>query len=203
MITKIVRYGLFSIISTLLLTTPCWSAPGPMEKIKHTVAEVMTILKNPDLDQETKRGKLSTTIRSAFNFRSMSQRILARNWKKASPQERDQFIELLSELLERNYIGNIEGYTNEKVEFIKESFKKKNAKIDTLILTKSKEIPVSYRMILNNEEWKVYDIVIESVSFVNNYRNSYGQIIKRKGIAGLLTKMEEKLAQLQQESQQL
>ncbi len=196
---KMARYGFLFALFTLLLTNLSWAATGPMEKVKLTVGEVIEIIKTSTLDEEQKREKLSAAIRSSFDFPSMSQRILARNWKKTSPQEREHFIRLLSELMERNYLGNIENYTDEKVEFTKERIKKNKAAIDTLIITKNKEIPVSYRMLQKGEEWRVYDVVIESVSFVNNYRNSYGQVIKKQGVAGLLAKMEEKLAQLRQE----
>lgn len=196
---KATRYGVLIALFTLLLTNLCWAASGPMEKVQLTVGEVIEIIKTPGLEREQKRQKLSAAIRNSFDFTSMSQRILAQNWKNTSAEERERFISLLSELLERNYIGNIENYTDEKVEFTKERIKKNNAAIDTLIVTKSKEIPVSYRMQQKGEEWRVYDVVIESVSFVNNYRNSYGQVIKKNGIPGLLTKMEEKLAQLRQE----
>lgn len=197
---KATRIVLLFALCTLLLTSLSWAGPSPMEQVKETIDKVIEIIKSQDLNRDAKREKLSATIRSSFDFTSMSQRILAQNWRKTSPQEREQFIRLLAELLERSYIGNIENYTDEKVEFVKERIKQKNAAIDTLIITESKEIPVSYRMLQNKEEWKVYDVVIESVSFVNNYRNSYGQVIKKQGMAGLLAKMEEKLTQLRQES---
>ncbi len=185
----------FSILFlSLLLINPCWAAATPMATLQETVTEVMEILKTGKLETATTRTELAGIIRDSFDFKSMAQRILARNWKKTSPQERDKFIGLLAELLENSYIGNIEAYTDEKVEFVKERIKKKNAAIDTLIVTKTKEIPVSYRMIQRGETWKVYDVIVESVSFVNSYRDSYGQIIKKSGMSGLLAKMEEKLA---------
>lgn len=199
---KTTRYCFLIAVVTLLLTTSAFATTEPMEKVKLTVNRVMEILTTPDLDQALKRQQLSSTIRNAFDFHSMAQRILARKWKKTSVQERERFTQLLAQLLEKNYLNNIENYTDEKVEFVKQRIKNNSAAIDTLILTKNKEIPVSYRLIQNGEEWKVYDVVIESVSFVNNYRSSYGQIIKKSGITGLLAKMEEKLAQLQQENQE-
>lgn len=199
---KTVRQSFFSAVVILLLSSLCWASTGPMDKVKLTVDQVLGILKTADLDRAAKREQLSTTIRDAFDFTSMAQRILARNWRKATPQQRQQFISLLSQLLEQSYIGNIENYTNEKVEFVNQRIKKNLAAIDTLIVTKSKEIPVSYRMLQDNSDWKVYDVVIESVSFVNNYRSSYGEIIKKEGMDGLLAKMEQKLAELQRESTQ-
>ncbi len=197
--SKTLRTGILVLLISLLLTSFSAATAGPMDSLKVTVDEVMQVLKASELDQDLKREKLSTTIRGAFDFASMAQRILARNWKKASPQERQQFTALLSALMEKSYIGNIEAYTDEKVAFVKERIKKNNAAIDTLILTDSKEIPVSYRMLLRDGDWKVYDVIVESVSFVNSYRSSYGEIIKKNGMTGLLAKMEEKLTQLQEQ----
>jgi len=195
------RFFFLVIAFTLLPVGLCFAAPGPMETAQHTVETVIGILKTPALAPEVKRERLSTTIGNSFDFEAMSQRILAQNWKNASSKERDRFIDLLAELLQQNYLGHIESYTNEKIEFVKERIKRNKAAIDTLILTKSKEIPVSYHMLQNGEGWKVYDVIIESVSFVNNYRRTYGQIIKKEGFSGLLAKMEEKLTQLHQENQ--
>ncbi len=176
------------------------ASSGPMAQAQGTIDKVVQILKTADLDTEVRREMLSQELAERFDFRAMSQRVLAVNWKKASPQEREKFTALFSELLKRNYIGHIEAYTDEKVEFVKERIKKNKASIDTLIITKSAEIPVSYRMAQQGEEWKVYDVVIEKVSFVNNYRSTYGQLIKKGGFSGLLAKMEEKLQQLKEES---
>lgn len=185
---------------SLLLTSNAFAAIGPMEQAKLTIDKVIEIIKSPDIDPNAKREQLSEAIRDRFNFKAMSQRVLARNWRKASPEEKDRFVHLFSELLERNYIGHIEGYTNEKVNYVKERIKKNKAAIDTVIATKSADIPVSYRMLQKKDGWKVYDVIIEEVSFVNNYRSTYGQILKKEGFTGLLAKMEQKLETLRQEN---
>ncbi len=182
----------------LLLAGGALAMPGPMEQAKTTVDAVMAILKESALEKEARREKLSTTIRARFDFNEMSQRILAVNWKSASTEQRDRFVKIFSDLLERNYIGRIESYTDEKIDFVKERVQGDRAAVDTVIVTKSAEIPISYRMVQQGNEWMVYDVVIESVSFVNNYRNSYGEILKKEGFDGLLTRMAEKLAQLEQ-----
>ncbi len=176
------------------------ASSGPMAQAQATIDKVLEILKTADLESDARREMLSQELGERFDFRAMSQRVLAVNWKKASQQEREKFTVLFSELLKRNYLGHIEAYTDEKVEFVKERIKKNKASIDTLIITKSAEIPVSYRMAQTGEDWKVYDVVIEKVSFVNNYRSTYGQIIKKGGFGGLLAKMEEKLQQLKEDS---
>ncbi|OHB25008.1 MAG: hypothetical protein A2X84_12690 [Desulfuromonadaceae bacterium GWC2_58_13] len=188
--------GLFTGV-VLLASTAAVAAPGPLDQARATVDAVMAILKESNLEKQVRRERLSATIRARFDFAEMSQRILALHWKNASDQQRDRFVALFSDLLERNYIGRIESYTNEKIDFVKERVQGNRAAVDTLIMTKSAEIPISYRMVQKGAEWMVYDVVIESVSFVNNYRSSYGEILKNEGFDGLLARMSEKLADLE------
>jgi len=193
------KYRLFLLVGGFLLVAGvALATPGPLEQARTTVDAVMAILRESNLEKEARREKLSTTIRARFDFSEMSQRILATNWKSASAAQRDSFIRIFSDLLERNYIGRIESYTDEKIDFLKERVQGNRAAVDTVIVTKSAEIPISYRMVQQGSEWMVYDVVIESVSFVNNYRNSYGEILKKEGFDGLLARMTEKLAQLEQ-----
>lgn len=192
------RCWLLFICILLLAAHDALASPGPMDQARTTVDEVMAILKEPALEKAVRREKLSTAIRARFDFGEMSQRILAVNWKTASAEQREQFIKTFSDLLERNYIGRIEAYTDEKIDFVKERIQGNRAAVDTLIITKNTEIPISYRMVEENGQWMVYDVVIESVSFVNNYRSSYGEILKKDGFDGLLAQMSKKLAQLEQ-----
>jgi phospholipid transport system substrate-binding protein len=173
------------------------ATPGPMDQIRNTVDEVIGILKASNLEKSVRREKLSAAILARFDFAEMSQRILALNWKTASSEQRDAFVKVFSSLLERNYIGHIEGYTDEKVAFIKERILENRASVDSVIQTKTVEIPISYRLVQVGNEWKVYDVVIESVSFVSNYRSSYGEIVKKEGFNGLLARMSKKLADLE------
>jgi len=196
---RLIPYRLLLALGVFLLAASVAAAtPGPMEQARTTVDAVMAILREANLEKEARREKLSTTIRARFDFNEMSQRILATNWKNASAEQRSRFVNIFSDLLERNYIGRIESYTDEKIDFLKERVQGNRAAVDTVIVTKSAEIPISYRMVQQGSEWMVYDVVIESVSFVNNYRNSYGEILKKEGFDGLLTRMKEKLAQLEQ-----
>ncbi len=184
----------------LLASTPAVAAQGPLDQARATVDAVMAILKDSSLEKQVRREQLSATILARFQFAEMSQRILALNWKSANPQQREQFVAIFSKLLERNYLGHIEDYTDEKIDFVKERVQGNRAAVDTLVVTKNKEIPISYRMVQEGTEWMVYDVVIESVSFVNNYRSSYGEILKKDGFDGLLARMSEKLTELEQQN---
>ncbi len=172
------------------------AAPTPRVQVQRTVDAVIGILQKKDLDRDQRRNALSNVIRQRFDFRAMSRRTLARNWKKATPAERDQFVELFTELLEATYIGRIEAYSNERVVYDKERIRKKKAIVDTHIVTPSVEIPITYKLQLKGEKWLVYDVVVEEVSLIRNFRSSYGDIVKKEGFSGLLAKMETKIREL-------
>ena len=135
-------------------------------------------------------------IAERFDFRAMSQRTVATNWRKASKEEQQQFVELFSQLIQNTYIGRVEAYTDEGVTYPGEKVTNNRAVVDTLIITSSAEIPVTYKLYLKDDRWLVYDVNIEGVSLISNYRNSYHEIVKRDGFAGLLGQMEEKIKEL-------
>ena len=166
------------------------------DSVRMSVDSIIGILKDAGLDQSAKREKIRAAIAERFDFRAMSQRTLATNWRKASKKEQQQFVELFTELIQNTYIGRVEAYTNEEVQYPGEKVTGNRAVVDTLIVTSSKEIPVTYKLYLKDNRWLVYDVYIEGVSLISNYRNSYHEIVKRDGFAGLLSQMEEKVKEL-------
>ena len=97
--------------------------------------------------------------------------------------------------LENTYIGRVEAYTNEQVDFKKEDINNNRATVDTAILASSNEIPVNYKLRLRSDGWFVYDVEVENVSMVSSYRETYRSVVKRDGMDGLLAQMREKAAQ--------
>jgi phospholipid transport system substrate-binding protein len=169
------------------------AATSPTASIQTTVNAILDILRDKALDREAKHVAMREIINERFDFRAMSQRTLATNWKKASKEEQQRFVELFAVLIQNSYIGKVETYTKETVEYPAEKIKGKRAVVDTLIVTSSKEIPVNYKVYLKNGEWHVYDVIIEGVSLISSYRSSYQKIVKKDGFPGLLVRMEEKL----------
>jgi len=185
---------LFGLMMTL--ASMAFAAGNATESVRTSVDAIIGILKDAGLDKPAKRDKIRVVIAERFDFRAMSQRTLATNWKKASKEEQQQFIELFAELIQNTYIGRVEAYTNEEVKYPGEKVTNDRAVVDTLIATSSKEIPVTYKLYLKGDRWLVYDVNIEGVSLISNYRNSYQEIVKREGLTGLLAKMEEKVKEL-------
>ena len=180
----------------MTLASMAFAAGNATESVRTSVDAIIGILKDAGLDKPAKRDKIRLVIAERFDFHAMSQRTLATNWKKASKEEQQQFTKLFAELIQNTYIGRVEAYTNEEVQYPGEKVTRNRAEVDTLIVTSSKEIPVTYKLYLKDGRWLVYDVYIEGVSLISNYRNSYQEIVKRDGFAGLLSQMEEKVKEL-------
>ena len=186
---------LFITILTLTLASHVAAdETSPISQIKLTVDNVLSLLKDKSLEANDRREQIRSLLNDRFYFRAMSQRTLARNWKKASAEQQKTFVSLFSDLLENTYIGRIEAYTDERIEYLRE--KNKNSKrsvVYTQIVTKSADIPINYKLAKKGDQWLIYDVVIEEVSLISNYRSSYAKIIRKDGMDSLLNKMKEKL----------
>lgn len=193
-----VRFFITPILLLFFAASTAAAAPSATDQVRGTVDRVIELLKNKELDPAKRRQMLSSLIRKRFDFTLMSQQVLATNWNKASPDEKESFVRLFSDLLESTYMERIEAYTDEKVEYVNEKVKENRSIVDTIIVTKSVDVPISYKMVLKQDDWFVYDVVIEEVSLIRNYRSSYREIVMRDGIGGLLKKMEEKVKELKE-----
>jgi phospholipid transport system substrate-binding protein len=178
--------------------TPVLAVPGPTEQLRATLDQIISVLRNKELSQEAILDRVEVLVRSKFDFEAMSQRTLGIHWRNASPRQRARFIELFSQLLEDTYRGRIRNYTyqDERVEYVGEQVRGTRGQVDTLVIS-SKEIPVSYRVRLKGGQWLVYDVIVEEVSLVSNYRSSYNEIIRQEGFDALLKRLENKVRELQ------
>jgi phospholipid transport system substrate-binding protein len=180
------KYALYFLLSLFSVAVIADQFSTPTDRVKDSVEKVITVLKDKDLGKEERWSRIGLVINDSFDFRSMSQSVLATNWKKATPEERQQFVVFFSQYLEDTYRTKIEAYTNQKVEYVGETIRGKRAVVETLILTDSTEIPVNYKLKNNDGNWFAYDVVIEGVSLVNNYRSTFAAIVKNDGMDGLL-----------------
>jgi len=190
MIKKYAIYLLFFVFSVAALAEDLSSPTG---RVKDSVDKVLKVLKDESLDRETRWDKIGIVINDSFDFRSMSQSVLATNWKKASPEERQQFVVFFSQYLEDTYRTKIEAYTNQKIEFVGETIRGKKAVVETLIITDNSEIPINYKLKNNDGTWFAYDVVIEGISLVNNYRSTFSAIVKNDGMDGLLNDIQNRV----------
>jgi phospholipid transport system substrate-binding protein len=195
-ILHIIAVYIFTIVSFAT------AASAPTDALKASIDSILEILRNKNLAQTDKkaerRSQIRAVIRNRFDFREMARRSLAANWKKRSSEEQNEFVEIFSDLLQSSYIGKIEGYTDEKITYDKEVLKKKGryGVVSTTIVAKDVNIPIDYKLILKNDKWWVYDVVVEGVSFISTYRSQYNRVIKRESYAALIEKMKSKLNEI-------
>jgi len=166
----------------------------PTGRVKDSVDKVITILKNQSMEQEAKWKEIAVVIDEGFDFRSMSQSVLSTNWKTATPEERDRFKEFFSQYIAEIYRTRIESYTDEKVVIHGETIRGDRALVETSIITSTTEIPVHFRLKNNNGNWFAYDVIIEGVSLVANYRDTFSAIVKNEGMDGLISDLQRRIA---------
>lgn len=182
-----------------VLWMPGQGLAGPAtDQVKGTVDHVINILTDPALKSEQKtkerRAKLRKTVLERFDFSEMSKRSMGRYWNERTPEERTDFVRLFTDLLERAYIDRVEGYTGEQIFYLEETADGNYSEVRTKIVTKrNQEIPISYRLQRADSKWEVYDIVIEGVSLVNNYRTQFSKIIRTSSYQDLVKKMQAKV----------
>jgi len=195
------RKNLFVIVLIGMLLV-CWAArPAvagePTNQVKATVDKVIDILKNKELKKpskvEERRAMLRRAVTERFDFEEMSKRTLAIHWQKRTAEERKEFVSLFSDLLERSYVNKIESYTDEKVNYTQENIEGEYALVKTVIVTKKNiEVPIDYKLIRKSTQWKAYDVVIEGVSLVNNYRGQFNKVIRSQSYEELVTRLRNK-----------
>lgn len=184
-------------LCSFLLMPVTVQAGEPVTLIKQTINEVIDILKDEELKKQEnilkRRAEVRRVIEKRFDFEEMSKRSLALHWKKRTPEERQEFIPLFSDLLERSYVNKIESYTDEQIHYTNETIDDNYAIVRTKIITKRNvEVPIEYRLLKKNNQWGVYDVVIEGVSLVNNYRNQFNKIIRKDSYEELVKRMKHK-----------
>lgn len=170
---------------------------SPKEQIKKTIDSVLQILKDPKFkgkeNIQKRRAALRNEISKVFDFEEMSKRSLGVYWRERTTQEKKEFVELYRDLLERSYISKIESYTDEKILYYDEKIENKYAEVKTKIISSDKkEIPIDYKLYFDGREWKVYDVVIEGVSLVSNYRSQFNKIIRNQSYQELVKRMKAK-----------
>lgn len=173
-------------------------AGGPTEDVRKTTDKLIAIVSDPAMKSPERAAERARRIRNAvdeiFDWKEMSKRTLARHWKKRTDQEKEEFIDLFGKLLERTYLDKVEGYSGEKVLYVGERVDRNYGIVVVKIVTrKDTEILVKYRLKKKGGEWLVYDISIEGVSLVNNYRKQFNSIIGRSSYEDLINKLRKKV----------
>jgi phospholipid transport system substrate-binding protein len=171
-------------------------AGSPTEAVKKSVDEVVRILEDPAWKKpekkEERRKLLEQTIAERFNFLEMSRRALGAEWNKRTPEEQKEFAASFQTLLASTYLGKIENYAGEKVQYLKEIVDGEYADVYTRIDNGKIAVDILYKMEMTSGDWRVYDVVVEGTGLVQNYREQFRRIIRKDSFAELTKQLREK-----------
>jgi phospholipid transport system substrate-binding protein len=183
----------------LLLAVPCRgeAAAKPTEVLKGTIDEVIRLVQDKDLKKEARQDErrhlLEKVVADRFDYDEMAKRSLGAQWAKLNDEQRKEFVELYKAMLSRTYAGKIESYQGEPIEYIGERLRDDGyAEVKTKVLQGKAVIPLDYRMMSKSGDWRVYDVVIDGISLVNNYRGQFTKIIRDESYDGLVKRLKQK-----------
>jgi len=193
------RIGEWEFLRTAVPTgLAAWAAPTPTEQVRGAVQRVLRILDDPELRGGVRQAERRTAIRKVandlFDFAEITKRSLGHHWQQRTTAEREELVSLFGDLLERTYVSRIEIYSGEKIAYVGESVDTDQAVVRTRIVTKQgTEIPVDYRMLAHGNRWQAYDVTIEGVSLVANYRSQFNKILQAGNYPELVKRLRAKL----------
>jgi phospholipid transport system substrate-binding protein len=166
------------------------------DAMRATIDEVLRILADKDLKQPSKanerRQLLEKAVGERFDYQEMSRRSLGASWANLSDKDKEEFVSLFQTLLVNTYADKIESYTGEGVQYVNERNEKEYAEVRTKVLTGKTEIPLDYRLLHKSSGWRVYDVVVDGVSLVNNYRGQFSKILRNGSYADLIDQLRKK-----------
>jgi phospholipid transport system substrate-binding protein len=188
------RYFIGLSFSIGLLAALPVHADGPLDTVRKEIQKVLDVLGNSSLDTEVKKEKLRNFYGQMFDEVELSRRTLGANWQKLNPAQQQEFVRLFRDILEKAYIDKLLAYAGEKIVFGRETTLSSNqAQVQTKVITSSREIAIDYRVILKDGTWKVYDVVVENVSLVQNYRSQFRSILAKNTPEQLLEILRKKV----------
>jgi len=174
------------------------SSATPTDELKPTLDGIMSVIIDPALvgieNKAVRRAKIMAIAENGFDFRMMSRMTLGSTWKKIDAGQREYFQQLFTKLLENAYIGKLEDYTGQVTKYEGERIKGKKAEVRTLMMNNGVTLPVSYIMVNNDSGWQVYDIKIEGIRLLRNYKAQFKSIVRKEKFDGLVKVLEEKNA---------
>jgi phospholipid transport system substrate-binding protein len=186
-----------------LAAAAAWAGPAT-DQVKASVDRVLKLVQDPELrkpqNAEKRRTQIREVARELFDFEEMGKRALARHWAARTPEQRMRFTELFADLLENSYVSKIESYGGEKIVYLPEQADADTVTVRSKILTqRGTEIPLDYRLQKKGNRWEAYDVAIEGVSLVANYRSQFNKIITQSSYEELVKKMEQKQLEVAEE----
>ena len=172
---------------------------GPLTVVNSSVSRVLTIVRSHPADAK-ESGQRRAEIRQAavelFDFDEMSRRLLGQRWTDATPEEQRDFVVLFTDLLERTYLNTIGNYRLATITFQGETISGSYAQVQSRMAAGKSEVAIEYRLVENEGRWAVYDVAVDGVSLISNYRSQFTSILKRMSFAQMLDRLRNREASM-------
>jgi phospholipid transport system substrate-binding protein len=172
-------------------------AAGPADQVRATVDKVLVMVKNTNLKSQAQKkelqARLAEVIYPRFDFAEMAKRTLGPHWGRRTAEEQREFVSIFAGLLGKSYSDRIETYRGQNVLYTREVEDKNYAEVDTTMVSDTQEkVSINYKLHSVDKEWRVYDLVIEDISMINNYRSQFNRVIARSSFEELVRMLKEK-----------
>jgi phospholipid transport system substrate-binding protein len=190
------RIVLLIVAFVLGLGTDAW-AGAPTDQVRSYTDRVVKVLEDPALTQPQRRDAVRSLATEAFDTTETAQRALGVHWQQRTPAEREQFVKLFANLLEQTYISRIDEYGGEHLEYVGEQVDGDKATIRARIITsKGTTVWVESRVIQKGDRWLIYDILIENLSLISNYRSQFDRVIRTSSYGELVKRLQARVVAL-------
>ena len=196
MLTRIKLTLLGALVAMFCAALPV-QAGAPTEEIRTAIDRGVQILKSAKLDESKQRAQVIDQLReivyTRFDFEEMAKRSLGSHWRRLSPQQQKEFVTAFTELLETTYAEKIDLYEGQQVEYVGETIDKNYAEVNTRVIGKNRETySVDYRLHQVGGKWRIYDVVAENISLVNNYRSQFNRVVVNSSVEELIKRIKQK-----------
>ncbi|MFZ0658784.1 MAG: ABC transporter substrate-binding protein [Candidatus Binataceae bacterium] len=177
---------------------PAFAADDPMAVVQGTVNDALAVLRNKQVPAEQRRDQLRQIISRSFDFTEMSRSALGYHWKQITPDQQQEFTTVFTTFIEDSYLAKINDYSGQQVQFVRQTNDgAQYAQVATNIVQPGKDpIAVNYRLLNRNGQWKVYDVTVEAISIIANYRNQFNRVMNNQGYSKLIADLKSKQASL-------
>lgn len=177
---------------------PALSADDPMAVVQQTVNDALAVLRNKQVPAAQRRDQLRQIISRSFDFTEMSRSALGYHWKQITPDQQQEFTTVFTTFIEDSYLAKINDYSGQQVQFVRQSKDgAQYAQVATNIVQAGKDpIAVNYRLLSENGQWKVYDVTVDAISIIANYRNQFNRVMNNQGYTKLIADLKSKQAAL-------
>ena len=179
---------------------PAWAGPAT-DQLRMYTDQVLKILQNPSMTLAERREAVRQLAEEVFDVNETAQRALGQHWQQRTPAEREEFVKLFANLLEQTYISRIDEFGGEKLTYVSEQLDGERGVVRARITTKNgTEVPVESRVLLKGNRWLIYDILIENLSLISNYRSQFDRVIRTSSYGELVKRLQTKGAFLSEKA---